>query len=187
MELTSKEKLINATIEVISESGLHSVTTAKIAKKAKLSEAMIYKNFGNKDHMIVESFLKIKKGLNDFVLSRLLGIENFEAQLYALWLGQFDYFVTNKDYLSVLVQFEHSKYMTEGIRSSCYKTISPLVAYFEKGVKLNIFKPMDIEILNALYFAPILSLAESIVSGRLEQNQETLDFVFEGSMKAISK
>jgi AcrR family transcriptional regulator len=187
MELTSKEKLINATIEVISESGLHSVTTAKIAKKAKLSEAMIYKNFGNKDHMIVESFLKIKKGLNDFVVSRLQGIENFEAQLYALWLGQFDYFVTNKDYLSVLIQFEHSKYMTESIRSSCYETISPLIAYFEKGVKLNMFKPMNIEILNALYFSPILSLAESIVSGRLEKNQEILDFVFEGSMKAISK
>jgi hypothetical protein len=77
--------------------------------------------------------------------------------------------------------------MTESIRSSCYETISPLIAYFEKGVKLNMFKPMNIEILNALYFSPILSLAESIVSGRLEKNQEILDFVFEGSMKAISK
>lgn len=187
MTLTSKEKLMQATIEAVFESGLHSVTTAKIAKKANLSEAMIYKIFDNKADMIVDSFMQIKTGLNDFVVSRLVGVENFEQQCYVLWLGQLDYFVDNEAYLSTLIQFEHSKYMTDSIRSDCYTIITPLIGYFERGVELNLFKPMDIEIVNALFFTPILSLAESIVSGRLEKNQGTLELIFKGSMKAISK
>ena len=98
---SSKDKLISATIEAICENGLHSVTTAKIANKAKLSEAMIYKTFGNKDDMIIASFLEIKKELNNYVISRLDSTMDFESKNYSIWQSHLNYFMGNPQHLIV--------------------------------------------------------------------------------------
>lgn len=183
---TSKDKLIIATIEAIYTNGLHSVTTAKIAKEANLSEAMIYKHFGNKDHMIIESFMFIKIELNNFVLSKLTGSRDMRVESYNIWLANLDFFLNNPKYLRVLTQFEHSNYMTDSIKNDCLALIDVLISFFESGISKGIFKNMHIDIATALFFSPILTIAESIIDGRLERSKEVLDLVFHSTLDALT-
>jgi len=184
--LSSKEKLIQATIESIYEHDLHSVTTAKIAKKAGLSEAMIYKHFGNKDELIVETFMSIKMRLNLVVEANIDSEKSFEDQCYDVWLGHIKFFVDNEAYLRVIAQFEQSNYMTESLRNACLLKISTILDLFGKGIRLGLFREMDIELVSALFFAPILALSDSFIKKRLDMNEDTLLLAFSATMKALS-
>ncbi|MDA3845851.1 MAG: TetR/AcrR family transcriptional regulator [Vallitaleaceae bacterium] len=183
--LSSKERLIKATVEAIYENGLHSVTTAKIAKKAELSEAMIYKHFGSKDDMIVETFMSIKEALNSAVEASIDTGKSYEAQCYDVWLGHIVFFVEHEAYLRMIAQFEQSNYMTEAIRTTCLVKISTILNLFEKGIELGVFKPAHIEIVSAFFFAPILALSDSFIHKRLVMDEATLKLAFDSTMKAL--
>lgn len=184
--MTSKDKLINATIDTIYSQGLNSVTTAKVAKAAGLSEAMIYKTFGNKDEMIVKSFMHIKVALNSFVLSRMSESADFNEQSRNIWFANIEFLTSNKKYLMVISQFEHSSYMSSEVRGECFRLIEGIFEFFQKGKENNFFKEMHYEIAVALFFAPILSISESIVDGRMEKSKENLEIIYRSTIDAIT-
>lgn len=181
----SKNTLIDATIEAIYLNGLHGVTTAKIAKAAKLSEAMIYRHFGNKDEMILESFMSIKADLNFSVESKISEVMDFNTISHNIWLAHIEYFINNPQQLRVLNQIEHSSYMTDKIRESCLSLSKSVIDYFYKGIELKIFKPMHLEIAIALYFSPILNIAESIIEHRMENTVENLNMAYSSIMDSF--
>lgn len=183
--MSSKDKLINATIEAIFTEGLYGVTTAKIAEKAELSEAMIYKHFKNKSQMIIQTFLGIKAELNQFIESKIAGEKDFEAICYKIWLANVDYFVQNSKKLRVLNQVEHSNFMSDDIRSECLNMSRSVMTFFKSGIEQNIFKDMHAEVAIALFFSPILSIAESIIEKRIDRSEQILNMCFESTMDAM--
>lgn len=187
IEKSSKDKLIDATMETIYINGLHSITTAKIAKEAKLSEAMIYRHFGSKKEMIIATFMEIKKELNSYVEHQLPNNSDFDTKSYSIWLSHIEYFLNNPKKLRVLNQFEHSNYMTDAIREECLKLSSTVIEFFHQGIQQNTIKTMHIEIAIALFFSPILSITESIIEKRIEKTDKTLKLLYKSTMSSIKK
>lgn len=185
--LTSKDKLIEATIEAVYESGLHSVTTAKIAQKAGLSEAMIYKHFGNKDEMITDTFMWIKQRLNKSVTRRWYLEEDFDRKKHHIWYGNVEFLTQHPKMLMYIIHFEHSKYMTDEIRNACLNIITDITDFFADSVDKGLLKPMPIELAIALFFSPILTLSEAIVSRRLEHTEPILTLAFNSTMAALEQ
>lgn len=177
--------MINATIEALFSNGLHGVTTAKIAKIANLSEAMIYKHFVNKNKMMISAFMNIKAELNCFVESKITPEMDFEAKFYHIWRAHVDYFIQEPKNLTVINQIEHSNFMTDEIRSDCLEMSRSVISFFHRGIEENIFKPMHIEIAIALFFSPILSLAESIIEKRIEGSERMFDLCFQSTRDAF--
>jgi AcrR family transcriptional regulator len=182
---SSRDKLIQAAIEAVYESGLHGVTTAKISMKASLSDAMIYKNFNNKDDLLVAAFLWIKRALNDRILSKLQTCEQFEEKCREVWYGHLDFFTNNPSYLAFIVQFEHSKYMTDELRQDCLSMLSSVIAIFEEGVKKGIFKDMEMPLVSILFFSPMLDLSEAIVQKRVEKSDDVLNLAYESILESL--
>jgi len=59
--MTEKQQnIINATIVLFSKDGIHATSTSKIAKKAGVSEGLIFRHFKNKDGLI-QSILHLNK------------------------------------------------------------------------------------------------------------------------------
>lgn len=52
--ISRKDRIIASAIEIISESGLSSLSTRSLARKENMSEALIYKYFGGIDDVLVE-------------------------------------------------------------------------------------------------------------------------------------
>jgi AcrR family transcriptional regulator len=50
-----KEQIIRITLEIIGESGVQGLTTARIAERAGISEAAIYRHFQNKDSILSDT------------------------------------------------------------------------------------------------------------------------------------
>lgn len=64
--ISVKDRIISASIEIISEAGLNSLSTNAIAMRINTNEAMIYKCFGGIDEVlieVIEYFAKFDKGI----------------------------------------------------------------------------------------------------------------------------
>ena len=71
--MTTNEKIIVATLELASTSGIKGATIRKIAELADVNETTIFKNFKSKDSLIINTLeveiKKIKKDTESFFLS----------------------------------------------------------------------------------------------------------------------
>jgi len=52
-----KEKILNAALELFAQEGFKSTSTSKVAKKADVSEGLIFRHFGNKEGLL-EAIIK---------------------------------------------------------------------------------------------------------------------------------
>lgn len=64
--ISRKDRIIASAIEIISESGLASLSTKSLARKENMSEALLYKYFGGIDEVlieVVEYFVRFDKSI----------------------------------------------------------------------------------------------------------------------------
>ena len=55
-ELSTKEKILQATLELAAKEGLGSVSLAQIAKKVGIQKPSLYNHFSSKDAIILELY-----------------------------------------------------------------------------------------------------------------------------------
>ena len=63
--LTTKQRIVQATMNIIAEEGLPNTTVRKIASRAGVNVAAVNYHFGGKDAVINESFAAVTKELRD--------------------------------------------------------------------------------------------------------------------------
>ena len=74
-----KDRIIASAIEIISESGLASLTTKTLAMKENMSESLLYRYFGGIEEVLVEN------GFLPTARAEELSIEDFK-RLYSVFL-----------------------------------------------------------------------------------------------------
>ena len=57
--ITKREKILQATLELIQEQGLNELTTAKIARRSATAETIIYRHFSGKQEILVELLQRV--------------------------------------------------------------------------------------------------------------------------------
>lgn len=59
-----QEKILNAALELFAIQGYAATSTSKIAKKAGVSEGLIFKHYGNKKNLLTELMLTTQQNIN---------------------------------------------------------------------------------------------------------------------------
>ncbi len=57
--ITKREKILQATLELVQEQGLNELTTAKIARRSATAETIIYRHFSGKQEILVELLQRV--------------------------------------------------------------------------------------------------------------------------------
>ena len=57
--ITKREKILQATLELIQEQGLNELTTAKIARRSATAETIIYRHFSGKQEILTELLQRV--------------------------------------------------------------------------------------------------------------------------------
>lgn len=65
--MTTKELILETAREIISEVGFHRTTTAKLARKAGISEGTIYRHFESKEEILLEILKQLEGRYEDFI------------------------------------------------------------------------------------------------------------------------
>lgn len=107
-----KEKLIEATVQIISEHGLENLRTAEICKIAGVNVAYLYDLFENKDDLIAQAFAALdehflKTILDNFPVLHYQSID-YEMRCRVLFMRCWEHIMNHRRYMVFYVRYYYS-------------------------------------------------------------------------------
>ena len=107
-----KEKLIEATVQIISEHGLENLRTAEICKIAGVNVAYLYDLFENKDDLIAQAFAALdehflKMILDNFPVLHYQSID-YEMRCRVLFMRCWEHIMNHRRYTVFYVRYYYS-------------------------------------------------------------------------------
>lgn len=110
-----KDRLIEATIELISEEGLASFSMKKAVLRAKTSETLIYQHFETKENLFYHCFKKVNKEIEAVMTSFQWPVVSDKEEMLEIihknWLKYFQFLIKN-DYRTLFyLMYRNSSYI----------------------------------------------------------------------------
>ena len=128
-----KEKLIEATVQIISEHGLENLRTAEICKIAGVNVAYLYDLFENKDDLIAQAFAVsderfLKTILDNFPVLHYQSID-YEMRCRVLFMRCWEHIMNRRMYTVFYVRYYYSSLFQ---KHSCAEHMQRYAGLIEK-------------------------------------------------------
>lgn len=188
---SKRDKIILATINLISEYGFHGTPISMIAQTAGVGAGTIYRYFKDKDTLVLEIFKQVNSG---FKKTLLLGYDEGQPirdRFLHLCRGIFQYGITNPYEFKFIEQFYNSPYGTtlrrEKLFCNCGDTGQdlPLEQVFAAGQAQHVIKDLPLAALIALAIGPIVFLVKDSIVGLIQLDETTIDNTLAACWDAI--
>ncbi len=150
--METKEKILEAALELFVEYGLYGVATSKISKKAGVSAGILFHHFETKDKLISELYAQNKARYMQEALDNIPENASTEKKLLMYWENMLLKCSTNPMLSKFCRQIEHSPFIEkvrEDERVKCI--IDSQQAIFKQGIENGILKDFPVDYLADLF------------------------------------
>ncbi len=163
-----KQAILEATMELIAENGLHATPMSQVIKRSGVSAGTIYHYFPSKEAIINELYLNLKREIIEAAFSGYDNSNPYEERFFLIWRNYFNYLVSNPRQLSFTEQCSTSPLISAEAREEGYRYLSPMIEFTEDGIESGHLKDMEIKLISFLLYGSIVSTAKLHLSGALE-------------------
>ena len=146
-KLSTKEKILEAALEIFSEKGFHVATVDEIAEQAGLGKGTLYRYFANKEALFNELVRIRLEDLEERASSVLDSQDDVVTMIIKYLRVYFDFFDHNQRLYRVIVQ-EHLDFGSEMQELYIKKVLRRLPALKRKvygGTQQGVFKDVDFQ------------------------------------------
>lgn len=180
-----KEAIYYASVKLLHENGFHSTPMSMIAKEANVAAGTIYLYYKNKDDLLNNLYLEIKKKYSASLIEGVSDSMPIRDAFETVWRNSVNFKLTHIEEFSVMEQFKNSPFIKietveEGLK--IFKSIFDLV---DKAKREKVIKPLIMEVFYALFFAPAGELVKATMRNKKILTEETLTATFQGCWNAI--
>lgn len=167
-----RSALLRAALELFAENGFTGSSTALIAKRAGVASGTLFFYFTSKEQLIHELFREVRAKIDNEVLEEFPA----EAPVRERFLTNFSkllrYFLENPQEFKFIEQYHFSPFNEgECCSANDNKCLSNLLV---EAREQGLFKNAPLQVLKALAFGPIASLAKEHVSRALPIDDEMI-------------
>lgn len=99
-----KKKVLLASLHLFANHGFHGTTTAKIAKKAGVSEGTIYKYFGSKKELLTALLIPVLTEIRDNFFNKLDNFKNLDELISFIIVDRQVFIQQNFDFIKIIMQ-----------------------------------------------------------------------------------
>ena len=150
--------LLSATLTLINKEGILGASMAKVAKLANVSPATIYLLFENKQDMVNQLYLEVKKQFADHAFVGYDGAMPVKKSFEQIWLNMVDFKLNVKEEASFLAQCDNTPMIDESVRKKGVIYLQPLFDLWARGQKEGIIKELSPYLLYAFTIYPMAFL-----------------------------
>ena len=186
--------IIRAAIELVAENGIAAVTTRQIAKKAGVSDGLMYRFFNSKEDLLASCLYQIADNIADHfqaeVTRKISGQEEFKRVAHERWNMYFSYLLENVSETLFFYEFSESANMRKlleekkfSISNYYYMLNSRLGAADQAFIHA---KDEDIPFFWVFYFHISATFAVKIIRGEFSDSNETREKVWTLLSQGIS-
>ncbi len=167
-----KQRILNATMELIAENGLHNTPMSQVSKRSKVSAGTIYHYFESKEEIINHLYLDLKKEIIDSAFHNYDRETPYQQRFFLVWRNFFDYLISKSHQLSFIEQCSTSPLISDKAKEAGHHYMKPLGEFTQEGIETGNLKKMDIQLIISLIYGSIVSTAKLQISGSLEITDE---------------
>lgn len=153
--IEKRNALIDATIQLVNNSGFHATPMSKIAKMANVSPATIYLYFDNKQDLVNKTYIQVKEAYTKYAFETYSKEMSVEEGFENIWKRIANFKLKKVKNALFLAQCDNSPIIDEASRDEGIKHLQPLLTLWEKGKKEGIIKPISDYLLYAYSINPL--------------------------------
>lgn len=177
--------ILQATLSLISQHGFHGTPMSKIAEDAGVGAGTIYRYFEDKDTLINELFLELKRDITTAMLAGLTAEDDTENLFRKVWLNTFYFCIENPAEMVFLEQYHNSPFQTIEIEAQTMQYLGPIVEAFEAATSKGKIKQMPFEMLTIFVYDVTVAHAKRHLAGTMVMDEANLELAVQACWDAI--
>jgi AcrR family transcriptional regulator len=180
-----RSDILEATLTLISAHGFHGTPMSQIATEAGVGAGTIYRYFENKEALINELFLEIKREFSQSMMANINLEDTTETIFRQIWLNTFNYCIEYPKKMVFLEQFHNSPFQTPETEAATFAFVAPLVEIFQSAIETGEIKKIPFEMLTAFAYDITVAFAKHHITGKLVMDKPHLEMAVQACWDAI--
>ena len=163
-----KQRILDATMELIAENGLHATPMSQISKRSGVSAGSIYHYFPSKEAIINHLYIELKKETADAAFQGYDIKTPYKERFLLMWQNSLNYLLSKPIQLSFIEQCSISPLISEEAKEASNRYRAPLVGFVMEGIESRHLKKMDTRLILSFIHGTIVGTAKLQLSGALD-------------------
>lgn len=172
------ESIKLAAIKLIQELGFHGSSVSKIAKEAGVSPATIYIYYDNKEDMLREIYLELKKNMFTYIFKNITNDMDAKMTFYSICKSYYEYIEEYKEEYNFIKQFKSCPALCEKCEGEM-DYISKVNNLINRFKEQGIIKSIDNKLIFSFLLFSIEGISENKSNGIVFIPDSMLESVYE--------
>jgi AcrR family transcriptional regulator len=160
-----RDAVLQSTLELISELGVHNTPMSKIAKHADVAVGTIYHHFNSKDEILNELYLEVKREFGECCKAALDQSKNPKEAFSNIFKAVYELYTENPLKFIFTEQVAFTPIITEETMKESQSYYQSIITYFQEQIANGTFRDVPIELMGQLYYGNIKTLIQMKLAG----------------------
>ena len=172
--MSKKDQILQKTLELVVNQGIQETPMSQISKDSGIAVGTIYHHFKSKKEIINYIYLQIKKQLAETQMLNVKEDSHYKMQFFQIWNNLFAFYVQNELKYKFLEHIGPLPIIEKETRVQGLDYSKPMMSFYEKGVKTEILKPIDLHLLSETIHGNVVSLVRLYHQKAMDLDKKTL-------------
>ncbi|MEG0751451.1 MAG: hypothetical protein RR998_05415 [Oscillospiraceae bacterium] len=172
------KKVLGAAIRIGAKSGVENVSTVKLAKLCKISEASVFVHYKTKKNLLAKAYIAVDNKLGDVFSGLDFDESDLPSSVERMWALGVDYFLANPNEARYYDGFRHSPLFDVEKQPELVGRYPALREYLENSEVLKGYTPTMIQVVWSFVLEASLNYIGNVIDGKIEDTDENRKLVF---------
>lgn len=175
------EGIFKSTLALIREHGFHGTPMSQIAKSADVAIGTIYHYFPSKEGLILELYDYCRVSLHSYIFDPLDQELSYKEQFSIVFKRFCSFYREHTEKFSFMEQFYNSPFyaLHEDRGSDGPYDENKIIRFLEHGMEIGALQRRELSLLGAAYIGVAVSFSKSVLYGKVDFDEKSLDDLIE--------
>ncbi|MBT8221013.1 MAG: TetR/AcrR family transcriptional regulator [Bacteroidia bacterium] len=181
------EAIHNATLTIVNKNGYAGFKMSEVAHKAKIATGTLYIYFKNKNDLINDLYLRVKKRSVEKIFKDYDPTAPFMIGFEKIWRNYLSYKLFNPEESLFAERYFRSSYLRPGVVQETEKLLYPIFELLERGKNEKLIANIPTELLTAQLLGGLKEISDWHLSRQLNLNIANTKYAFDMAWKSIRR
>lgn len=173
-----KERILRATLKLITENGFHATPVSLIAKEADVGAGTIYRYFENKEAIINALYDRIQQDLHVATMADIPDEVTVRDEFYLKWRHILRYFLDHPYEAKFLEQYAASTLIHPNLTEATQQRNAHLKVLIARGLAGKAIREVDYHAVAVMMWGTVHQLRQLQESGQRQISEALIDDTF---------
>ena len=174
-----RKAILKTALTLFTERGFHNTPTSLIAKEAGVATGTLFHHFKNKEILINELYLHIKKEMLDVLIDESNKIPAIDKKLELVWMNSVKWGIMHPKESLFFQQFASSPFISNLTREQAASQFEFIFDLIDEAVENEILKPMSREFISAYFEGMVFTTIQYLRKFPNNISEENLRKIFD--------